>query len=211
MINDNWVGITAKTLTPFYYHGFYARDGSATSPDVITDTALVFSLRSALTTTSPLLRSKPDYKTDLLHIPWRASLLLGEDNEIIAPVHHIIDVSREGGYQYNIRKNMGSGYFKNRFFVHEVAAGAIYHGILVGLNPFEQLNIETLVVRIGVGKLGILEIFKNEKIKKARLNTATAKLFGRNDLKEAYRIIDTIRVSELLPLIEVIEELRLWY
>ena len=73
-----WTGIRARSLTPFYYHGLYARDGSATHPDVITDTALVFALRAALFGIPGVMRAQPDYKMDLGAIPWRASLLMGD-------------------------------------------------------------------------------------------------------------------------------------
>ncbi len=204
------IGISANVLTPFYYHGLYAKDGSATHPDVITDTAIVFALRQAIFGSPTVLRSTPNYKADLLTIPWRASLLLSKTNQMMPPVRHTIDVAREGGYHENMQKNMGSGNFKNTFFVHEVAVGSSYEGALFGPDPFDILNTKHFVVRVGVAKLGMLEI-SQQKIEKARLNTATAKLFGRNDLKEAYRIIDTIRVSKPLALDKITEELRQWY
>lgn len=209
--HSTMVGISAHVLTPFYYHGLYAKDGSATHPNVITDTAMIFALRQTIFGSPAILRNKPDYKADLLTIPWRASLLLSETNQIMPPVRHTIDVAREGGYHENMQKNMGSGNFKGTFFVHEVAVNSHYSGVLFGPNPFAILNAKRFVVRVGVAKLGMLEISQNEEIKETRLNTATAKLFGRNDLKEEYRILDTIRVSESLPLEKVSEELQQWY
>ena len=129
----------------------------------------------------------------------------------LPPVRHTIDVAREGGYHENMQKNMGSGNFKNTFFVHEVAVGANYEGILLGPNPFRILKSKRFIVRVGVAKQGMLEIsLSQQPIKTVRLNTATAKLFGR-DLKEAHRIIDTIRVSQALSQNEAREELQLWY
>ncbi|KHD09156.1 hypothetical protein PN36_23365 [Candidatus Thiomargarita nelsonii] len=204
------LGITARVLTPFYYHGLYARDGSATHPNVITDTAFMFALRAALLGTPPVLRAQPDYKADLKKIPWRASLLMGTTNSMLPPVRHTIDVAREGGYHENMQKNMGSGNFKSTFFVHEVAEGATYEGILLGPDPFKSLKTKKIILRVGVAKQGMLEISLHQKpVKTVRLNTATAKLFGR-DLKEAYRIIDTIRVSQALSQNEATEELGLW-
>ncbi|OAD19136.1 hypothetical protein THIOM_005245 [Candidatus Thiomargarita nelsonii] len=204
------LGITARVLTPFYYHGLYARDGSATHPNVITDTAFMFALRATLLGTPPVLRAKPDYKADLKNLPWRASLLMGTTNSMLPPVRHTIDVAREGGYHENMQKNMGSGNFKGTFFVHEVAVGASYEGILLGPDPFKILKSKRFIMRVGVAKQGMLEISPHKSVKTVRLNTATAKLFGR-DLKEAYRIIDTIRVSQALSQNEATEELRLWY
>jgi hypothetical protein len=209
-IKNEWVPIQAQTLTPFYYHGLYARDGSTTHPNVITDTALMFALKYALLPNmSPALRAKPDYRTDLLQIPWRASLLWNDMNEMMPPVRHTIDVEREGGNHENMQKNMGSGNFKKTFFVHEVATGARYQGLLVGPNIFNLLNIKSIIIRIGVGKMGLLEIFPNEEIKSARLNASTAKLFRRN-LQDVYRIVDTIRVSQPLSIKAAKNELRQW-
>ena len=205
-----WTGIRARSLTPFYYHGLYARDGSATHPDVITDTALVFALRAALLRAPAFMRSQPDYKTDLGAIPWRASLLMGDSNATMAPVRHIIDVDREGGNHENMQKNMGSGNFKKTFFVHEVGSGAEYTGLLVGPDPFAALGTDCFVIRVGVGRLGMVEITPDPAVASVSLNTATAKLFRRT-LPEAYRIIDTIRVGASMPVDEAATELQQWY
>jgi hypothetical protein len=206
----SWTGIRARSITPFYYHGLYARDGSATHPDVITDTALVFALRAALLRMPEVLRAQPEYKMDLAALPWRASLLLGEGNSVMAPIRHTIDVVREGGNQENMQGNMFSGNFKNTFFVHEVEAGAKYTGLLVGPNPFTVLQTNRFVIRVGVGRLGMLELTPDKTITTVALNTATAKLF-RRILPEAYQIIDTIRVGSAMPIAEAVAELEQWY
>jgi hypothetical protein len=207
------LSITARVLTPFYYHGLYARDGSATHPNVITDTALVFALQATLLPHPvPVLRAKPDYLADLRQIPWRASLLMSPGNFMLPPVRHTIDVAKEGGYHENMQKNMGSGNFKNTFFVHEVAVDASYTGLLYGPDPFKISGTKHLIVRVGVAKQGMLEITRCEskKLKKVQLNTATAQLFGRNHIPEAYRILDTIRVSEPVAKEEAEIELQHW-
>lgn len=205
-----WTGIRARSLTPFYYHGLYARDGSATHPDVITDTALVFALRAALLRVPAFMRSHPDYKTDLGTIPWRASLLTGDSNAMIAPVRHIIDVDREGGNHENMQKNMGSGNFKKTFFVHEVETDAEYTGLVVGPDPFGALETDRFVIRVGVGRLGMVEITPDPDVTTVALNAATAKIFQRT-LPEVYRIIDTIRVGASMPIEEAANELQQWY
>jgi hypothetical protein len=205
-----WTGIRGRSLTPFYYHGLYARDGSATHPEVITDTTLVFALRAALFKPPEVLRSQPDYHADLGAMPWRASLLRGDSNSMMAPVRHTIDVEREGGNHENMQKNMYSGNFKKTFFVHEVEAGAEYTGLLVGPDPFDALGTDRFVVRVGVGRLGMMELTPDQTITTVALNTATAKLF-RRVLPEAYRIIDTIRVGASMPIEEAATELQTWY
>ena len=168
---SSWTGIRARSVTPFYYHGLYARDGSATHPDVITDTAMVFALRAALLRVPEVLRAQPDYKTDLAALPWRASLLLGEANSIMAPIRHTIDIVREGGNQENMQKSVRSGNFKNTFFVHEVEAGAKYTGLLVGPNPFTILGTDRFVIRVGIGRLGMLELTPDKTITTVALNS----------------------------------------
>ncbi len=200
--------VRATALTPFYYHGLYARDGSASHADVITDTALLFALRNALLGMPPALRATPDYAADLRHIPWRASLLMGEGNALMPPVRHTIDVEREGGNHEAMQKNMGSGNFKKTFFVHEVALGASYSGVIVGPNIFQETD--SFVVRVGIGRLGMLELRKADTLETVRLNAATARLFGRDDVKEEYRILDTIRVSVPFSLQDAKRELVQW-
>jgi len=204
------VGIQGVSLTPFYYHGLYVPDGSATHPAVITDTALVFALQSLFHGSdwrSP--RPTPDYQADLAAIPWRASLLMGEGNFITAPVRHTVDMSREGGFTERIQHNMGSGNYKNTFFVHEVAPGARYEGVLVGPDPFQALETDEIIVRVGVGRQGMLALSKVQRVDAVRLNTATGKLFG-SRCSAQYRIMDTIRPSWLLPVEEAVEELERW-
>ncbi len=198
----------AVTLTPFYYHGLYAPDGAATHPDVISDTALCFALAYALGLPPTMgLRSKPDYGADLRALPWRASLALGFGNRNLGPVRHIIDVEREGGYAVTMQKAMGSGLFKKTFYVHEVALGAEYQGILYGPDPF-TLNKE-IIVRVGVGRLGLLQLERAEQIVECRLNAATAQLF-RQTLADEGRILDTIRLSRLYPIAIAGEILASW-
>lgn len=214
MPKHDYIGIRARILSPFYYHGLYTRDGSATAPDVITDTALLFALRQAFFTVPPMQTKlfgkalAEQYKADLQALPWRASLLMGEGNSMLPPVHHIIDVSREGGFRQDLRKDMSSGNFTNRFYVHEVAAGAEYRGILIGSNPFP--DEKKLIVRVGVGRLGMLELTQDDGIKTVRLNTATARLFGRSEIREEYRVLDTIRVSVPFSLQDAGRELAAW-
>jgi hypothetical protein len=202
------MAIRATALTPFYYHGLYARDGSASHADVITDTALLFALRNALLGTPPALRSTPDYAADLQRIPWRASLFMGEGNALMPPVRHTIDVEREGGNHEAMQKNMGSGNFKKTFFVHEVALGASYSGVIVGPDIFQETD--NFVVRVGVGRLGMLALRKADTLGTVRLNAATARLFERDDVIEEYRILDTIRVSVPFSLKEARRELAEW-
>lgn len=197
------IPIKAELLSPMYYHGIYIPDGSATHPNIITDTALVFALHHTLMG-RPFVRpdsTYPDYLGDLKKIPWRASLLMGKTNQMLAGIRHTVDVEREGGYQDQLQKGMGSGNYKKQFFVNEVAIGAKYTGLLYGPNPFKATGQTELIIRVGVGKTGLLKLTEKIDVTQFCLNCATAKLFDpKPSLKEAYRILDTIRVSQPLSL-----------
>lgn len=201
--------IDAEMLTPFYYHGHYALDGSATEPGVITDTALLFALRAALLGASPLLRGQPDYRADLQAIPWRASLLIGNDNELLPPLRRTVDMDKEGGRSARMQKNMSSGFYKNQFFTHSVRPGAKYHGLLVGPDPFNLAETDELVVRVGVGRAGMVKLTRSSQQKPVQLNAATARLFAR-PVEAEYRILDTIQPSRLYDIAEAVKELSEW-
>lgn len=198
-----WIGLRATLLTPLYYHGIYVPDGSATEPRLLTDTAMVFALAAALgCSPSPFLRSVPDYKSDLQAIPWRSTLFLSNNARLMAPVRHIIDTEREGGNTETMQSNMASGNFKKTFYVHEVEPGAIYSGALYGPDMFEELGTKEIVVRMGVGRTGIVKLERVPTPHSVVVNVATTALFGYS-LPEAYRILDTIRPSHPLPLEQV--------
>lgn len=207
-MNAALIPFRAESLTPFYYHGLYAPDGAATHSEVISDTALCFALAYTLgKPPTPYLRSQPAYLEDLRRLPWRASLALGSGNRNLGPVRHIIDVEREGGYSVAMQKAMGSGMFKKTFYVHEVAPGAEYYGILYGPDPFRFHN--EIIVRVGVGRMGLLQLIRDKNLKECRLNTATAALFGQS-LREESSILATIRISQKYSLEEARTILSSW-
>ncbi len=198
-----WMGISATLLSPLYYHGIYVPDGSATDPRALTDTGMVFALSAALGC-SPTLhtRQTPEYRADLMKVPWRASLFLAENARLLAPVRHIIDVEREGGNTETMQSNMASGNFKKTFYVHEIEIGAVYHGALFGPNPFKAYHTDSIVIRMGVGRTGLVQLKPQPVPEKIVVNTATLALFG-HKVPEAYRIMDTIRPSHALSIAEV--------
>lgn len=204
------IGVRATLLTPMYYHGIYVPDGSATEPHILTDTAMVFAL-AAVMGCSPtrFLRAQPNYKVDLQVIPWRSTLFLSSNAQLMSPVRHIIDADREGGNTEAMQGNMASGNFKKTFYVHEVAPGATYSGALFGPDPFEEMGVDNVVVRMGVGRTGMVVLQPTQVPEKVVLNTATTALFGHR-LPEAYRVIDTIRPSHALSVEDAREILSSW-
>ncbi|MGA7981795.1 MAG: hypothetical protein WCA32_16420 [Chromatiaceae bacterium] len=203
------IPLHAELLTPCYYHGRYAMDGSASDPDVITDTALLFALRASLLGAPATLKGQPDYRADMAGIPWRASLLMGQGNALLPPLRRSVDMEREGGRSVSVQSNMNKGHYKNIFFTHSIAAGATYRGLLVGPDPFASADGASLIVRVGVGRAGMLRLTRDAKITEVRLNAATAVLFERT-LSEQERRLDTIRPTALMPLAAAADELRQW-
>ncbi|MBX6396539.1 MAG: hypothetical protein IRY98_12735, partial [Alicyclobacillaceae bacterium] len=111
------------------------------------------------------------------------------------PVRHSLDMEREGGYQESLQKGMASGNVKKIWWVHEVAPGAQYEGVLFGPDPFALYDVDDIVIRVGVGRLGIVRLERQAVPEQVRLNAATALLFDQ-ELPEEYRLLDTIRVSK---------------
>lgn len=207
---NKWIGVRATLLTPLYYHGVYVPDGSATEPTILTDTAMVFALAATLNCApTRFLRAVPNYKEDLKNIPWKATLFLSSNAHLMAPVRHIIDADREGGNTETMQGNMASGNFKKTFYVHEVTPGAVYSGALYGPDPFEAIEQKEIIVRMGVGRTGMVQLQKTSLPKEVVLNTATAALFGYS-LPEAYRILNTIRPSHPLPQTQAEAMLAAW-
>ena len=147
---NKWTAIRALLLTPLYYHGIYVPDGSATEQRFLTDTAMVFALSAALgCSPTRCLRAIPNYRDDLKRILWRSTLFVSSDARLMAPIRHIIDVDREGGNTETMQGNMASGNFKKTFYVNEVGPHAQYFGALWGPDPFRELGVSSLVIRVG--------------------------------------------------------------
>jgi len=199
-LNMDWVGVRATVLSPFYYHGMYVPDGSSTDPTVLSDTTIMFALAHSLgRPPAPFPRARPAYREDIAQLPWKASLFMSPDasttNALLSPVRHGLDVEREGGYPESLQKGMASGNVKKIWWVHEVAPDSQYIGVLFGPNPFTAFRSHDLIIRVGVGRLGLIRLEPETIRKDIRLNAATARLFGQK-IPEEYRILDTIRVSE---------------
>ena len=203
------IPLQAELLTPCYYHGFYAMDGSASDPDVITDTAVLFALRATLLGAPATLKARPDYRADLMEIPWRASLLIGSGNALLPPLRRSVDMEREGGRSVSVQQKMNKGHYKNIFFTHSIAAGSRYQGLLVGPDPFAWTDSKSLIVRVGVGRLGMLRLARDDRVQTVQLNAATGILFDRQ-LTERERRLDTIRPTMPMSIAIAAEELQQW-
>ncbi len=211
--NVNFTGVRAVILAPFFYHGLYVPDGSATDPTILSDTTVMFALAHSMgCPPTEFPRSRPEYAKDIAKLAWKSSLFVqpsSASNRVMPPIRHTLDMEREGGYQEKLQKGMRSGNVKKFWWVHEVALGSCYEGAVYGPNPFEVARMDTLVIRVGVGRLGIVRLEQINVPEEMRLNAATARLFGQT-LTEEYRILDTIRVSRAMNPVEAAEVVSTW-
>lgn len=204
------VAVSARVLSRFYYHGLYVPGGSSTDPSILSDTSILFGLAAAMGI-QRRPRPRPAYREEITQLPWRSTLFVATRRNMVgAPVLHAVDVEREGGYQKELQDAMGSGNVKKIWVVHEVLEGAEYEGMLVGQDPFAVAASEELIIRIGVGRMGLVALRRLDALPKSvRLNTATALLFART-VPEDYRILDTIRVSRPMAPQSAQAELETW-
>lgn len=201
--------VHARLLAPFHYHGLYVPDGTSTDASVLTDTTCMFALAAAMGLVMRP-RPKPDYARDIRVLPWKSSLFLGRpDNRVGPPLRRSIDVEREGGYQESLQKGMNSGNVKKTWMIHETMAGAEYDGMVFGPDPFKIAATSEILIRVGVGRTGLVSLIRGREVEDVRLNAATASLFGQR-LDEDYRILATIRVSRPLSPTAAVEIMRRW-
>lgn len=205
------IGLKLTTLTPFNYGHLMISGGVATIPDLINDKVVMFSLANSMGYLSPcLLPFKQDYKRHIKKMPWRSTLFTTDTPRLLRPIARRSDLGIEGGYQNNIRRAAGSGNFKEYFKIQEVPQGQVFTGAIVtSVDPFREVNADVITVRIGSNRTGIAQLEKFD-VPSVRINTSTAKLFGR-EVGFEHRILDQIAVSTELGLEVAAEEMSQWY
>jgi len=204
------VGLRAETLTPFAYHSLAVQGGTATLPELIGDNALAFSLASAL----GHLRARgalpeKDYKRDLLAMPWRASVLMVDAPRLLPPLARRLNLEEEGGYQKKLRNVTYKGNMKQYWTTQEVPPGAVFRGALFGFDPFKKAGQDTIVIRIGLHRNGMVRLSRDTDIRKVRLNAATAALFARELAVERF-LLYSLQLTAAMPLAEASEEVARW-
>jgi hypothetical protein len=203
--------IRGITLTPYNYGHLAVQGGVATIPELIGDRALAFALAAALgmMQASVVLPSK-NYRTHLAAMPWRTSVLETDSPRLLPPLARRSDLGAEGGYPEKVRRAAASGNFKEFFTIQEVPQGQVFRGAVFGEDPFARVDgVNTLVVRIGSNRTGMLKIERDDSVKEVRLNAATALLFGRQLEIERY-VLHEMQLTPSLALDDAAREVEAW-
>ena len=221
------VGLRATTLTPFAYHSVPVQSGSATIPEYISDRAIAFALAQALglMPATPLLASvdsaalPANYRRDLSAIPWRTSILETDEPRLLPPLARRITLDFEGGRQSLVHRVTATGNLKEFFTIQEVPQGVVYRGAALLVDPFgwarraygagELTRRGGLVVRIGLGRAGMLLVEPDPSVEHVRLNAATGRLFGADLPVEKYAL-HSLQVTPAMPLVRAAQEVSAW-
>lgn len=214
------IGVRATLLTPMAYHGLMVQGGSATVADVLSDTALVFALAGTLgwLPAGPALPVEADYGRDLRAAPFRASLLTPAVDApapvLMPPQACKLNIDIECGRPARLAGVVGSGNVKDYFSIQAVAPGAVYEGCLVAqANPFDAAiraaGRRQLVVRMGLGRQGIVRLEEIPPPEHVRLNAHTGALFSREVGCERY-YLHTLQASARMTSDAAQAELAAW-
>jgi len=206
----SWIGLRAETLTPFAYHSLAVQGGTATLPELIGDNALTFGLATALghARASVALPSK-DYRRDLLAMPWRASVLTADDPRLLPPLSRRLNLEEEGGFPKKLQDAVAKGNMKQFWTIQEVPPGQVFRGAIFGPDPFAETGRETLVIRIGLHRNGMVRLQRAADPAPVRLNAATAALFGR-DLPVDRFLLYGLQLTPKMSPAEAAEEVAQW-
>ncbi len=210
-MDDIITPIQATTLTPFAYHSLMVQGGSATLPELIGDRALAFALAATLgwMRNWAVLPSK-DYRRDLQAMPYRTSVLTTMLPRLLPPLTRRLNLDGEGGMQKKLDGVTRKGNLKTFFHIQEVPPRQVFHGAIFGFDPFEYSGEDTLVIRIGLHRNGMVCLQRPEqKVTEVRLNAATAALFDR-ELEVNRYCLHSLQLSPELSLDDASDEVRLW-
>ena len=209
-IDSDMIGIEVTVLTPFYYHSIPIAGGSATITECLSDTAFNFALASALGMMDGVcLPDTQDYRRDIGLMPFRCSMLLSNNAELLPAQVRRLNLDSEGGYSNRLYCGTSKGNRKDFYRVQEINVGAIYRGAIFGMNPFEEFNQKSLIVRVGKHRQGIVEIKPITIPKKIVLNAFTAKVFGR-DISMGKYLLHNMQQSILMSPEDALLEVLLW-
>jgi len=205
----NITGVRATTLSPFAYHSLMVQGGTATLPEIISDTAMAFGTAATLGMgcASGVLPKK-DYLRDWKALPWRTSVFLTENPKLLSPVIRRLNLDAEAGLKEKIRSVRDRGNLKDFFSTQEVPPGQIFEGAFIGENPFELSGQKELIIRIGLHRNGIVKLTPAE-VEKVRLNSSTASFFGR-ELPVGRYLLYNLQLTEQMSVEKASEETRNW-
>lgn len=204
------VGLRAETLTPFAYHSLAVQDGTATLPELIGDMALTF----ALATTLGYARNwvalpDKDYRRDLTALPWRASVLVTANPRLLPPLARRLNLEEEGGLPTKLHEVTAKGNLKQYWTTQEVPPYTWFRGALFGLDPFQATGRDSLLIRIGLHRGGMVRLTRDPGVTAVRLNAATAALFDRQLPVERF-LLYQLQLTPSLTLPEAATEVAQW-
>ena len=116
-------------------------------------------------------------------IPFKPSLFCGSGNRLNRPLARRLNLDAEGGLPASINRATTSGNIKNYFHVQEVAVGSMFRGVFLHADPLALAEkvygekLDRLVVRLGLGRVGVGLLERCAEVEEIRLNLHTALLF----------------------------------
>ncbi len=205
------IPIEVTTLTPFAYHSLAVQGGSATLPELISDTAIAFGLAATLgMMSSRVALPRCDYRRDLSAMPYRASIFTTRDPRLLPPLTRRLNLDAECGLQQRVQNVAKKGNLKDFFHIQEVPHGQHFYGLLCGLDPFAASGQNELVIRIGLHRSGMCRLQRaTNPPQPVRLNAATAHLFGRELAVERY-CLHNLQLTPLMEPQQVVAEVANW-
>lgn len=181
------LGIKAITLTPFAYHSLMVPSGSATLPELISDSAVAFGLASALGWLyAGVALPDKDYRRHWRALPYRASLFTTAQPRLLPPLIRRLNLDAEAGLKRKVQDVAKKGNVKDFYQTQEIPEGQVFTGALFGFNPFKESGRDTLVIRVGLHRAGMLQLERDDSVGEVSLNAGTAALFGRELAVERY-------------------------
>jgi hypothetical protein len=203
-------GLRATTLTPFAYHSLAVQGGTATLPELISDNAVCFGLAAALGYLRAWGALPPkDYRRDLLDMPWRASVLMADAPRLLPPLARRLNLEEEGGFPKKLRDVANKGNLKQFWTTQEVPADAVFRGALFGFDPFAETGQDSVVIRVGLHRNGMVQLERDETVEAVRLNAWTAMQFERVLSVQRF-LIYPLQLTAPMRLTDAAEEVSQW-
>lgn len=182
--------VRARTLTPFAYHSLMVQSGTATLPELVGDRAVAFGLAHSLgMAAARVALPQKDYRGHLSAMPFRTSVFITPEPELLPPLTRRLNLDAEAGYQKKVQDVAKKGNLKEFFLIQEVPPEKNFFGAIFGFegfDPFAYLQTDIIVTRVGLHRNGMLALTREEKGYPVRLNASTAWLFGRELEVERY-------------------------
>lgn len=218
MRGSQLVGVRATALTPVTYFSLPIQGGVATLPEALPDIPILFALAAAhgLMPAHPCLPMVPDYRGHLTQIPWRASVFMAERPQLLPPMAQRRTIDGEAGCHTRFTSAAKRGNFKDYFRVQSIPPAedgaetgvGVFYGAIFGPNPFPR-GEDSLVVRVGKNRGGMLLLERTPHDRRVRLNAYTATMFGDELPVERY-MLHTLQASPPMDFAAAEQRLARW-